>query len=585
MPVLTSAVLPAGTTIDTAPLNAAFLAHANEINRAVGFLPTGAAVGPATNANTASSLVQRDNLGGTQLTYAAITPGGAGQFGISIGALTGYTGEFINGTVNGVQVWGIDHAGAASFSSLTVGTGTVTANTFVGALSGHAASAGNADSLTAPISFANAISDYKLGTSNAANTVSIAAGGAYPDSNGNQVGPLGAQSITLPTQPTGTHTQYVGISLAPGSGLPIATPAGNDTPLSSLVIPPVNRALGVVFQRGQTTLPGGVIAAGDIVSFLPGGGAGGGGGGGTGGAPVDARYIVAALNGTLTNELTLDTALKGGTELGNLVPSLRPAALQASLDDGMKSVVTSNIMQSLQAGSSGTLTITVLSGPIFISSNGVWNLITTAITTQNAASGANSYKLIATLQPTGSAPLLRLSTGSPGTNEVVLCNVYYDGSTWQLDGGDGVDWSPSFPSVYAAGFKKWGFNERTTAVTTINSAAYVQVPQAPASQITRYFATPMRFRVDWNAVLTAASANTRYTIDIRVDGVNVPDELVFDQAAAGQINGVSMWTEASNPYAIGPHTFEVYARAFNNSTFAAQSVTLNPMNFIGTFFR
>jgi hypothetical protein len=274
----TTAITPDATSLDTI-LNELVFAWAemrgvaaNTFHSAAAPALTIADLSAATNLTTATSatIPKRDGTGGVQFTYIGVIPRTAtSDIALNIVGPTGWTGYYIYGTLNGVQKFSVDTNG----------------NMFLaGSLSVAAAL------------FASLISDYRPVVSATAGHVAISPGGAYPDSGGNQIGPLlttlDVNVVGTVAQPSGSNAQYVALSAPVGWNGTAATltltpgTPGLGTPAKPTV-PTGNEAFAMLLWRGPTATAGagnnggGVFLASDITDMRYPGGSGGGVGGGT----------------------------------------------------------------------------------------------------------------------------------------------------------------------------------------------------------------------------------------------------------------------------------------------------------------
>jgi hypothetical protein len=300
--------------------------------------------------------------------YAPLTGGGtSGTWGISVtgnaatATLAAAATDLAAGSILGVAkggTGGATQAAAQAALGVPSATGTGASGSWPIGITGNAATATTATALLAPVAYGAAIADYRPTTNASAGTVTIGAGGAYEDANGQVVGPLNAQNATMPAQPSGTNVQYVGLSLSPTTGAPVATAGAVAASLGAAtppLLPTANRPVGMVIWRGATTLPGGVIAAADITPILPGGGGGSGAGGG-----VDLTGVPFLTNGP-SALLSAEWDVTNAAAALAIQPALlRPVATDAALGDVLANFIPADTLSRL--AKTGTAQITLAAG-------------------------------------------------------------------------------------------------------------------------------------------------------------------------------------------------------------------------------
>jgi hypothetical protein len=444
-------------------------------------------VSGATPAASNATLVERDAKGGANF-GANVSTTNASLSAAAPDAVTyGFYGRSFTGGVmaerwqnqaGSADIRTTDAAGNGFYAgTLTVPTG------FIGPLTGNVtgnvtgAVSGNAGGLAAPITLTAAIGDYKAGANASANAVTIAAGGGWTDSNGNVIGPLTAQTATLPTQPSGTTVQYVGISLVPTTGTPnTGTPTAT---LAALTIPVVNKPVCYVIQRGATTNPSGIIAAGDIIDVRNLGG-GGAGSGGSGGAPTSASYLVYGTPpGSLPDALDVSSAASNL----RLAPALvKYAATDAPILDALAYSVTGNIVGAIAAGGgAGTLVLTAPS-PIVVTLPGITREVSGAgnPVALSASGAAGLYNVVADLNTAGVAtfaPKVLPASTALTANQVILAQVWWMGSAFDLTNL----YYPAFPLLNSSQVKLVTIPEQAYAGGSLignSGAAYQVLPNA-----------------------------------------------------------------------------------------------------------
>lgn len=359
---------------------------------------------------TVGSTVVIDNSGGVQ---AAVLP--------TIAVNKGGTGATTAGAARtALGVPATDGTGA---------TGTWTINT-----SGNAATAtlaAAATALAAPVLLTALVSDYRPTTNASAGVVTIGAGGAYEDSNGAIVGPLAQQTATMPTQPTGTHFQYVGVTLAPATGAPVVTAAVVDAAISTLVLPTANKPVAVVLWKGATTLPTGVIAAADITNLnaLGAGGAAAGGGG----ADSGVRSAAVLLNGTnaiLPNGLDVSSS----AAVVAIHPGLSRRAIgDSSFDDVQQAWVQPDILSAarLAKSAANAITLSATNTSPFSARNKKLTASSTAVA--SGATGAR-YAIFDTAIPGLVTPMPTTNALNPATQSQIGIYWWDNGNSVLQDG-------------------------------------------------------------------------------------------------------------------------------------------------------
>jgi hypothetical protein len=329
-----------------------------------------------------------------------------------------------------------------------------------------------------------------------------------------------------------------------------------------------------IYNLDQGTGGTGYIFASDARFFGGNGGSGGGGGGGI--ATTTAALTSGDCTGTYPN--TKDVTNNTGTVALAVAPaSIRPALAQSSLKSLLGQGVSANAMLSLQA-SGAALQLTVLNGPIEVATNGIWNEIIALTTTSNNAGSAGMYKLVATLNAAATAPTLRLTQGSPLTNEIELANCYYDGALWQLY----IVWWPCFQQLTANGVPN-AVPRFTVNVAggTVNTTGYAAIPGTPPPIQTVYLPTQLNARIRYVANFTPSAAAVWADMLLLIDGVGSTSGInVQGQASAG-INTFSGLYDSPSPLAITSHTFQLMARCQTVS----QNMQMTGITFTGEFFK
>jgi hypothetical protein len=517
-------------------------------------------VSAATSVATPATIAARDSNGrigegGLDVTMSQTTASGV--------IVTGIAGQTSTAYYEVVRDSALVAKRTLDYQGNQLHSGTVTAPAgFIGPVTGNVvgnvtgAVSGNAGGLAAPVGLSSALSDYKASTSASANAVTIAAGGAYTDSNGNVVGPLTAQTATLPTQPSGTTVQYVGISLVPTTGAPnTGTPAAT---LAALTIPVVNKPVCYVIQRGVTTNPSGIIAAADIIDVRNLGG-GGAGSGGSGGAPASASYLVYG-----TPPGALPDALDASSGTANLFVhsnSIKEAVTDASRIDFLKAAVTGNLVGAIQSLGTGTLQIVIPanSPPVVVGLPGVTRELTATTAVSGTASGAAAlYQVVADLRGTGPAltPTLTTAGATLFANETILATIWWNGTSFDFTSL----YYPQFPLLNSSQYKLINVPQQSYGGTNSNvgtgGAAAAMVGSTPYTVILPrgQMRGDISIAGDWQQ--SASSATGMYAL-LFVDGtwynaISVPN---LQTVAAGPYAGFLFHCEVTGLTA-GAHTLQ-----------------------------
>jgi hypothetical protein len=282
--------------------------------------------------------------------------------------------------------------------------------------------------------------------------ITIAAGQAYEDSNGQVIGPLTTQTAILPSQPTGTNFQYVGISLAPTTGSPIVTgPTANNAAISTLIMPVSNKPICAVLLRGATSNPGYTIAASDIIDVRFGGGGGGGVVAGGGVASSAAMITNGNLTSLYANSIDIAKVLDGTwapvSGSADSVSRLKSISTDVSVGAALANQMSGPWLAAI--GTSGAqATVTATTGSLFISDNAnrrrsldSGSILSTAQAAGgagvgSASAGAGIYLVYADMSGTGpSFGLTMYRQGSFPTGNLVgpLASVVWDGTSLIAD--------------------------------------------------------------------------------------------------------------------------------------------------------
>lgn len=289
-----------------------------------------------------------------------------------------------------------------------------------------AAHATTADALTAPVALTNLISDYKAVPSASAGQITIQAGGAYADSAGSSLGPLGPQTVTLPAQPSGTNSQWIAVSLAPATGAPVVTAGTAAASPTKPLFPSGNFEVAMVLWRGVTTLPSGIVALADIIDHRNLGGGGGSGGGGTGGAPTTGQYWINGTNVALPNALNAaDPATNG---IFNMALVGEPANL--SLKQGLDKHLSRSVPGKVSLPTTTSVKVSATSGnPTTIICNGKIRQ-NTADTTVTISGAAGSRYIYGDVSGTTGFTLVALddATNTPTADQILMLSVGWDGT-------------------------------------------------------------------------------------------------------------------------------------------------------------
>jgi hypothetical protein len=502
---------------------------------------------------------------------------GSGGIALLLQSFDATTQLLIIGQTNtGLTRFSIDSAGAAMVQSLSIpgtplgaasggtgkatntagrlllGNGTSAINELAGAADGQApvwsSAAGGA--WAAGFLPLAALADYKV-TPSTAGQVNVAAGDGYEDSGGKYVAAAAATVAPLPTQPAGANTQYVAFTKAPVTGNVTRTDGVVNDPLSALTIPTANRPLAVVVLRGVTSNPGYVIAAADILDIRHSIGVGGaGGGGGSGGIATSTAVLT---SGDYTATLANSRDVTDPTENLAIQPVLtRYGTVQASIADILRTAVSGTIKGSLSPAG-GSIQLNTVAGPVAISSQGIWNAITAAITTTNAAAGgAATYKLLATMNAAATAFTISLTTGSVGANQLQLANLRWDGTQWQLGL---IDWSPIMPVADSSVWRPIVVSTLTVTSTLVNTVAFTALSGVTPQII--HFPVPMRGFLIGNLYIRQPAANpaTAGQVAVMVDGGPVGLSQTLTNVLASSTGSSTPWAPIeSSPLAAGQHS-------------------------------
>jgi hypothetical protein len=493
MPQIASPTIALSASITSTGLNSIFGTIVSS-----GVNANGAIIDAADANSTASVLMKRDSnkrfaAGGFDLTLSqtgvsglvitgiASQSSGAAYLFIRDSLLTEKFSFNQNGTfkVGGVTVINAD--GTPATAPHLDGTGAVSGNWAINI-------SGTASGLTSGALYSTLISDYKVVTNASAATVGVNAGGDYYDSAFNHIPAANATTVGLPTQPTGTNIQYVLISKAPGTGAEVITGGAVGASPAEPALPVGNLPQAMVTWRGATTLPSGVVAGADIKDLRFGSGSGGGSGGTTTDTGVRAAQVI--LNGSnavFPNAIDLSTAVNSTVTLPNLRvnPSkVAYASAHASYLDVIGSAVSGNIVGSIQAGgTAGTIVLSPVWFPLTVNLPGVSMEITgaTICTGTASGSGAGQFNVIADLSG-GTSPFvakLQASSVSLTANQVLLAQVWWDGSAFQLGVLNGNVYFPAYPLLNSSQYKPILIPAQSYAATTLpgnGGSAFVTWP-------------------------------------------------------------------------------------------------------------
>jgi hypothetical protein len=233
-----------------------------------------------------------------------------------------------------------------------------------------------------------------LATPGAAAQINVAAQKPYVDSNGQIIGPLTASVAGLPTQPTGTHFQYVAISRAPGTGSLTVTPGTLDAAESTLVVPQGNDPIASVLWPGVTTLPSGIVPAANIKDVR-------GPRYGLGSASSGVAGTIAALTAgdvTATYPNTKDVT-NPATSLGIHPTLVRQTTATASVTDLLKLNAAPRFGLTLSASGATVRCQGTTNAPVALEVAGQYCVLTTTVTSNAASGAAGTYYLFADRTP------------------------------------------------------------------------------------------------------------------------------------------------------------------------------------------
>lgn len=369
--------------------------------------------------------------------------GGILSAGTGPTTLTDATGKILSAALNTVgAAQGGTGLATLPAEAVVIGKGTAAVGTVAPGTTGNiltsdgthwtsaAPSAGHAttaDALTAPVALTAALADYKALPSASAGQITIAAGGAYADSAGSSIGPLGQQTVTLPAQPSGTNSQWIAISLAPATGAPVVT-AGTVASSSPVKpqFPAGNFAAAMVLWRGVTTLPSGIVALGDIIDHRNLGGGGGSGGGGTGGAPTTGQYWINGTNVALPNALNASDPTTNG--IFNMALVGEPANL--SLKQGLDKHLSRSVPGKISLPTTTSVKVSATSGsPTTIICNGKVRQITADVTVTISGAAGSRY-IYADVSGTTGFTLVAFddATNTPTADQMLMLSIGWDGS-------------------------------------------------------------------------------------------------------------------------------------------------------------
>jgi hypothetical protein len=212
-------------------------------------------------------------------------------------------------------------------------------------------------------------------------------------------------------------------------------------------MPVANRPVCVVLWKGVTTLPSGIVAAGDIQDIRFGGGGGAGSGGG---APTSSPYVTVGADATLSNETSIVTLL-GGTASGTVNGQnlalitgglgIKSGTNSGALADQWQLEPQADILSRISLTAANTITLAAGSNiaqngatsPLSHATNGRLRTNTAGVTA-TASGAAGARYIIADLS--GAGPGFTLVSPMPSTNtagqyQTLLGVCWWDGSTIQ----------------------------------------------------------------------------------------------------------------------------------------------------------
>jgi hypothetical protein len=408
----------------------------------------------ATNAPTASTVALRDGSGGIQFTGLGLIPAVGASPAVNVQAPTGYTGNPFQYTLNGVNKIIGDSTGNLTLAGqLAAATAAISGiSTFTGAATFNGAAVFNGAVTLSSSLFAALISDYRPGTSGTAGHVALAAGGAYTDSGGNQVGPVGTATDvnvvgTVP-QPSGTNSVYVAVSAPVGwngtaANLTLTAGTAAVSPTKPGV-PSGNWGVAMLLWRGPSASAGaganagGVFLASDIGDIRFPGGGGSGGGSGTTDATVRSAPLM-SFGASGYGGGSLDMSAVQATAFVNAANS------KTGANDGTIMGPLTNVVQAdtparmTTVGASASITASA-SSPWSVSIGGTIRTLTTALSTA-AASGSSGVRYLIVDVSGGSGATAALSaSNSTTTKQMAIAQFWYDsGTATLLDTGAGVN--------------------------------------------------------------------------------------------------------------------------------------------------
>jgi hypothetical protein len=431
-------------------------------------------------------------------------------------------------------------------------------------------STGSAWAAVAGLIFPEIVSDYRLAASGVAGQVNVSAGSQYGDSLGGIVGPLTAQAVVLPAQPSGTNVQYHMISLVPGSGAPhvdSGPASATGLPLPSPAYTVGNAFVGTVKRRGATTNPSDLIIASDITNALV--GAGGGGGTGGSGSIAAAGWTNGAPGSSMPNGLDSTSASANGFHNANLI---KYNLSDASIINIIKSAVTGNIVDRVGA-SGGDLVLTIdPNRPVSVALSGYGSRTNTA-TTSTAGNGltagsssAGAYHLVADLNTALVSTFTLKVVSSVGAGQVDLAIVWWDGNQYQLGGSGNNLGFIAYPFLPKPLVRKIVIPQQAYTATTLpgdSGAAFHAWPTGAAFTIYLPLAG-MRGAVTFEAPVKQASTSVAGAVGVvvqnaatlgTVTGLAQQFTMLATFAAATWITAYASYDSTLLGLSAGPYTF------------------------------
>lgn len=445
----------------------------------------------------------------------------------------------------------------------------------------------DATQLTNSVLISSIIADHKPATSASAGQITVGAGGAYVDSSGNVIGPLTAQAAPLSnalsgTQPTGTNAQYVAISLAAGSGAPVATGGTVGASPALPLVPTANKPIALVLWRGATTNPSNVIAAADITDIRNLGGAGGGAGGGGTDAGVRAAQVwLQGTNGIFSAALDSTNSASVGRIHTNL---LRDLSTDAALYDALLNYIQPDFLSRTIVTSGGTIMQVLASadgtspGPVTIIAGGKKRKIVATVGTVPQAGASGPRYLIADAGSPGTGPTWTLVNPMPGpalpalsANQILIAQLWYDNASGLLRPNTSIDYS-NVASLTSGNLKLETVTNQGTANASVitGNSAFQAIPNVPTT--TFYLPKAATCFLWCQAAWVASATQTNSQVGAFIDSTYYGQPSVFIPGYATPTGNDQKAVGGIVQLGAGAHTMtqQAYVTTGNSLTLLAQ---------------